>query len=89
MEAIREIIEIPNNHKITISVPDYIKEKYAEVTIIFKNQENTKENRLIKNEFTISDKVKSVSGILKTDKDYKELRDEIIEERIQKYEDIL
>ena len=89
MEAIREIIEIPNDHKITISVPDYIKEKYAEVTIIFKNQENTKINRLVKNEFTISDTVKSISGILKTDKDYKELRDEITEERIKKYESIL
>ncbi len=37
----------------------------------------------------ITDKVKSISGILKTNKSYEELRDEVIVKRIQKYEDII
>lgn len=34
----------------------------------------------------ISKNVKKISGIIKTDKDYKELRDMIIDEKIEKYE---
>ena len=36
----------------------------------------------------ISDSVKKISGILKTDMDYKSLRDMIIGEKIEKYEGI-
>jgi hypothetical protein len=36
----------------------------------------------------ISDSVKKISGILKTDRDYKSLRDMIIDEKIEKYEGI-
>jgi hypothetical protein len=36
----------------------------------------------------ISDSVKKISGILKTDSDYKSLRDMIIDEKIEEYEGI-
>jgi len=36
----------------------------------------------------ISNSVKKIIGIIKTDKDYKELRDMIIDEKIEKYESL-
>ena len=36
----------------------------------------------------ISKSVKKISGIIKTDKNYKELRDMIIDEKIEKYENL-
>jgi len=36
----------------------------------------------------ISKSVKKISGIIKTDKDYKELREMIIDEKIEKYESL-
>jgi hypothetical protein len=36
----------------------------------------------------ISKSVKKISGILKTDKDYKELREMIIDEKIERYESL-
>ena len=36
----------------------------------------------------ISKSVKKISGIIKTDKDYKELREMIIDEKIEKFENI-
>ena len=36
----------------------------------------------------ISKSVKKISGIIKTDKDYKELREMIIDEKIEKYENL-
>ena len=89
MEALKQTIEIPVNHKLTIDIPDYIKEKYAEIIIIFKDKDGTGKLPNADKKFFISDKVKSISGIIKSDKDYKELRDEIIEERMNKYENLL
>ena len=39
-------------------------------------------------EIEISENVKKLTGILKTDKDYKTLRDEFIDDRIERYENI-
>lgn len=89
VEALRQTVAIPNDHKITISIPEYIKDKYAEVIVIFKQENKIKEEKNEKREIFISDKVKSISGVLKSEKNYKELRDEVMEERKQRYEDIL
>jgi hypothetical protein len=37
-------------------------------------------------EYRISEGVKKISGILKTDLEYKELRDEVVGEKIKQYE---
>jgi hypothetical protein len=39
------------------------------------------------NDFRISEKVSKWAGFAKSDKDYKELRDEVIKDKIKKYED--
>lgn len=39
-------------------------------------------------DYRISKNVKRITGILKTDKDYKELRDMIMDEKIEKYENL-
>lgn len=89
MEALKQTIEIPVNHKLTIDIPDYVKEKYAEIIIIFKDKDGSGKLEETDKKFFISDKVKSVSGIINSDKDYKDLRDEIVEERMSKYESLL
>ncbi|MDQ1351806.1 MAG: hypothetical protein QG657_2111 [Acidobacteriota bacterium] len=57
-----------------ISIPEMIKE-------MIKKKGHTSDHK-------ISRGVKKISGILKTDKDYKSLRDMIIEERIDRYESL-
>ena len=39
------------------------------------------------NDFKISEKVSKWAGFAKSDKDYKELRDEVVEDKVKKYED--
>ncbi len=85
MEALKQTIEIPVNHKLTIDIPDYVKEKYAEIIIIFKDKDGSGKLEEADKKFFISEKVKSVSGIINSDKDYKDLRDEITEEFCQTY----
>jgi hypothetical protein len=57
-----------------ISIPEMIKELIKKKGYIFDHK--------------ISREVKKISGILKTDKDYKTLRDMVIEEKIDKYENL-
>jgi len=45
----------------------------------------SEEQLVNKKKVLMIDKVKSISGILKTNKSYKELRGKVIEERIQKF----
>jgi len=89
MEALKQTMEIPANHKLTIDIPGYIKEKYAEILIIFKDNDISIKSTNDNTELFITDKVKSISGIIKSDKDYKELLDDITDERIKKYENLL
>lgn len=44
------------------------------------------EQDLDMNNFQISEKVSKWAGFAKSDKDYKQLRDEVIEDKIKKYE---
>lgn len=57
-----------------ISIPEMIK-------VMIKKKGHTSDHK-------ISSEVKKISGILKTDKDYKSLRETIIEERIDRYENL-
>lgn len=57
-----------------ISIPEMIKE-------MIKKKGHASDHK-------ISREVKKISGILKTDKDYKSLRDMIIEEKIDRYENL-
>jgi len=44
MKAIRKIIKIPKDHKITIEIPETIRdEQMAEILVIFNNDEDKKE----------------------------------------------
>ncbi|OQY08814.1 MAG: hypothetical protein B6I28_04125 [Fusobacteriia bacterium 4572_132] len=53
---------------------------------IIKMEALKSEEQLVnKKKVLMIDKVKSISGILKTNKSYKELRGKVIEERIQKF----
>lgn len=56
------------------SIPEMIKE-------MIKKKGHTSEHK-------ISRGVKKISGIIKTDKDYKSLRDMIIDEKIDRYENL-
>ncbi|HLP44862.1 MAG TPA: hypothetical protein VK186_27975 [Candidatus Deferrimicrobium sp.] len=57
-----------------ISIPEMIKE-------MIKKKGRTSSHK-------ISREVKKISGILKTDKDYESLREMIIDERIERYENL-
>ncbi len=57
-----------------ISIPEMIKE-------MIKKKGHTSSHK-------ISREVKKISGILKTDKDYESLREMIIDERIDRYENL-
>ncbi len=89
MQAITQTIEIPANHEITLTLPDDVREKYAEVIIILKDTENIKSENLNKGKMFISNKVKAVSGIINSDKSYSELKNQIIDDKIKRYESFL
>jgi len=81
------------NKSISINF-DYETYKIAEKLAKFSNKsipEMIKEMIKTKgrvSDFGISKSVKKISGIIKTDKDYKALRDMIIDEKIEKYENL-
>lgn len=93
MEALR-ISEYVGENGINIGINKLkgFKNKRVEIIILPMDEEKVieKTEKLdIGKEFFISEKVKSITGILKVDKTDKELKEEIINERISKYEDIL